>query len=106
MGPFLRDDNDDDELEIKKRSEMLIPFTVAGILCSGAFFMQLMLFIFCRYYTPPMYGKEIKVESCHGNVEFSIKNLFKFFGSQKFKLIVVMGCFAGEILFIFGCHGN
>ncbi|OXA60711.1 Sodium-dependent glucose transporter 1 [Folsomia candida] len=95
MGPFLRDDNDDDELEIKKRSEMLIPFTVAGILCSGAFFMQLMLFIFCRYYTPPMYGKEIKVESCHGNVEFSIKNLFKFFGSQKFKLIVVMGCFAG-----------
>lgn len=65
IAPFLS--NDKITSTDGSESKIYIPFTILGVITTLALLFQVLLFMFCRYYTPPMYANEKSKEVTSGN---------------------------------------
>lgn len=75
-------------------SRIYIPFTILGTIPTLAFLFQLLLFVFCRYYTPPMYVSN--TTDCSTQIDPNTMDA-KIFGISvnKLKLIAITSVFLG-----------
>lgn len=80
-------------------SRIVIPYSILGGITTLALLSQVLLFIFCRYYTPPMYVNNISSEQeqlkDNSAPEPADSNLILGIGKRKFQLIVISGLFLG-----------
>ncbi len=89
-------------------SRIYIPFSILGAITTLALLFQLLLFIFCRYYTPPIYASASVLTATNDNdVHQGVQHQETFIGSnesklifgihaRKLQLIVVTGIFLGS----------
>ncbi len=82
-------------LEPENNSRIYIPFTIGGGFSTAAFSFQLFLFIFHRYYTPPMYVDTENEEKIVQKQEKIFST--EFLTSVKFRLCFITGAFLGKI---------
>lgn len=95
IAPFLVER---DTSIIATTSRIYIPFTILGAITTSALLFQLLLFIFCRYYTPPMYVSKNNDENMGDSTQTDLNSSdAKIFGINvnKLKLIVVTSVFLG-----------
>lgn len=85
-------------------SNIYIPFMIMGAITTVALLFQVLLFVFCRYYTPPMYASEISNElssttdsSLRGQDSVPLDNSRYILGVnvRRLQLIIVAGFFLG-----------
>ncbi|XP_037045646.1 sodium-dependent glucose transporter 1-like isoform X2 [Bradysia coprophila] len=92
IAPFL---DEHDTLITERSSRIYIPFTILGAISTSALLFQLLLFIFCRYYKPPMYvSKNNDDVSTRTDVNATDAKIFGI-NVNKLKLIAVTSVFLG-----------
>lgn len=98
IAPFLSDASTLFNNGIESR--IYIPFTILGALTTLALLFQVLLFIFCRYYTPPIYVTENSTENSNSSAQTEPdtskhSSIILGIDTTKLKLIVITGVFLG-----------